>query len=96
MHTKLVSRFSLLEHYILKIHTFVLLFLGGGRTNVGELQMQLPLSDVVQPRSKILEYKMGLYVCAKYLESLSITRILALILRLSSRVHPSAPFATVY
>jgi len=62
MHTKLVSRFSLLEHYILKIYKFFL-FIGGGRTNVGELQMQLPLFDMVQPQSKILEYKMGLYVC---------------------------------
>jgi hypothetical protein len=62
MHIKLVSRFGLLEHCALTIYTFFLLFLGGGRTN-GELQMQLPSCDMVQPQAKMLEYKMGLYVC---------------------------------
>jgi hypothetical protein len=81
----MVSRFSLLEHYILKIYTFFLLILGGSRTNIGDLQMQLPLFDMVQPRSKILEYKMCLYVCAKYVKSLSVTRIPAVILWLSSK-----------
>jgi hypothetical protein len=81
----MTSRFSLLEHYILKIYTFFLLILGGGRTNMGDLQMQLPLFDMVQPQSKIPEYKMGLYVCAKYVKRVSIARILAVILWLSSK-----------
>jgi len=41
-------------------------------------------------------YTGWVYMCAKYVESLSVARILGVTLWLSSRVHPSAPFATVY
>jgi hypothetical protein len=63
MHIKLVSKVCHLEQSIVKIYPFFLLFLGYGRKNVGELQIQLPLFNMVQPQSKILKYRTGLYVC---------------------------------